>query len=82
MHYVIGEEIDVGDHVLLGGHPATVVVVIGRAEYDPESIAENWSDHEGGFLMRTDDGQLYMYEYADEDIQLISRGASAHDVHR
>jgi hypothetical protein len=81
-HYLTGEEIHAGDRVLFGGHPVTIVAVIGRGEYASEFVAEDWSDHERGFVMRTDDGQLYMYEYADEDVKLVSRGVPAQKVHR
>lgn len=72
-HYISGEEIHVGDRVLFGGHPATVVAVIARGEYEHGFVAEDWSSYDRGFLMRTDDGQLYMYDYADEDVELVAR---------
>jgi len=75
MNYLTGEEMHVGDRVLFGGHAATVVVVIDRGEYGPGFVAEDWSDQEHGFLMRTDDGTLYMYDVADEDVRLIARAA-------
>ncbi|HMJ87591.1 MAG TPA: hypothetical protein VK504_30645 [Vicinamibacterales bacterium] len=79
VHYLTGEEIHIGDRVLFSGHPAIVVVVIGRNEYAPGYPREGRSNDERGFVMRTDDGQMYMYEYADEDIKLLSRGeASPH----
>jgi len=73
LNYVTGEEIHAGDRVSFGGHPALVVAVIGRGEYTPPFIADDWADYRRGFLLRTDDGQLYMYDYADEDIRFLSR---------
>jgi hypothetical protein len=73
LQYLDGQEIHIGDRVVFGGHPATVVVVIGRGEYGPGFVADDWSEHERGFLMRTEDGQLYMQDYADEDVKLVSR---------
>jgi hypothetical protein len=74
LHYVDGEEIRVGDQVLFGGHAATVVVVFGRDEYGPDFSRDDWTDYKRGFLLRTADGQLYMEDYADEDIKLLARG--------
>jgi hypothetical protein len=74
LHYVSGEEIHVGDRIRFGGHPGTIMVVIGRGEYAEGFAAEDWRDYERGFLIRTDDGSLYMYDYADEDIEFLARG--------
>jgi RHS repeat-associated protein len=73
-HYIDGSEIHIGDRVRFGGHPATVVVVIGRGEYAPGFLADDWTDYERGFLIRTEDRQLYMHDYADEDIEFVARG--------
>ena len=73
LNYVTGEEIHAGDRVSFGGHPALIMAVIARGEYMPPFIADDWADYRCGFLLRTDDGQLYMYDYADEDIRFLSR---------
>lgn len=71
--YVTGEDIRVGDHVSFGGHEAIVVAVIGRGQFAPGFTADDWADYNQGFVMRVADGQLYMYELADEDIHLLAR---------
>lgn len=72
LHYITGEEIHIGDRVLFSGLNAVVVIVIGRREYAPGYVQA--AGDERGFVMCTDDGQMYMYEYADEDIEFLSRG--------
>ena len=75
VHYVSGEEIHAGDRILSGGHPATVVGVIGRAEYAPGFVAGAWSEYERGILIRDEQGTLSMHDYADGDLELIARGS-------
>lgn len=74
LNYSGGEEIHVGDRVMHALRKATVVAVMTRDEYSADFTAEHWGHYERGFLIRDDEtGTLYMYENANEDIELISR---------
>jgi hypothetical protein len=73
LRYTTGEEIHAGDSVLFSGQNGIVVIVLDTHESALGFDAQEWTDYEHGFLIRTEDGQLYMHEYAEEDIQLLSR---------
>ena len=73
LRYTTGEDVHAGDIVLFSGQRGMVVVVLDAHESASGFDANEWTDYEHGFLIRTDDGQLYMHEYADEDIELLSR---------
>ena len=69
-HYSSGQEIHDGDRVRHMGQPGRIAFVIERKEFLPEFPAEQWSHYQRGFMVQEDRGQLFMYEKADEDLQL------------
>ena len=75
--YSTGEEIHGGDRVRYVGCSGTVVFVIDRNEYSPEFPVGHWSSHSSGFVVQTSALGLVLLLAADEDLELIGRGASA-----
>lgn len=74
MQYQTGDDIRVGDRVRHAGQLARVVAVISRNEYAPGFSREDWAQYQQGFVVQQDDGQLFMYDQADEDLELVARG--------
>ena len=75
--YTTGEEVHVGDEIRHAGEPARIVAVMSRGEYSPEFSKEGWSHYEKGFLVRDAHGNVFMYEHANEDLELIGRSADS-----
>ena len=73
VRYLSGDEIHAGDRVSFGGKPATVVAVFKRSEFAGGAVREEWLDYHDGLLLRDDAGELFMNQYADEDVKLVSR---------
>jgi hypothetical protein len=75
MKYADGRPAAVGDRVKLWDDEyGTVVCSIDTDEYTKKYPKGAWAYLNSGILIRTDDGELFHYDKADEDLELI-RGA-------
>jgi hypothetical protein len=72
VRYATGEEIHAGDRIMHAGQPARIGAVLSRSEYTPEFSEERWAMYREGFIVQEDNGQVFMYEHANEDIELVS----------
>ena len=75
--YYTGEEIHIGDRVIFCGCASTIMLVIDRSEFPPESDADSrawWrAEYGSGFWLRQDAGADIILPEADEDLFFISR---------
>lgn len=74
--YITGEEIHLGDKVRHYGTLWTVVLVIGRDEWQEDFKSQkDWHKEEfgSGFMIESDKNDSVMYPEADEDIELVCR---------
>ena len=69
--YESGEQICVGDRVRHAGRLGSIVAVIDRGEYAENFPSAEWSNYQRGFIVKDDSGELYMYDVADEDLELL-----------
>ncbi len=69
--YCDGREVCVGDRVLVDSNRGALVteVLAAGAEASAGDKLAN-----GGFLLQFDDGDCQLWQIADEDVELISRG--------
>ncbi len=75
-HYMTGEEIHIGDHLLYAGQPAEIVFVIGRDEFEGEFAQQKvwWKrEYERGFMIKGGGLGLVLCHEADEDMEFVSR---------
>jgi len=76
MKYADGRIVAVGDRVKLSDDEfGTVVCSIDTGEYTKEYPKMHWSYLNKGILIKTDDGELFHYDQADEDFEMV-RGAA------
>lgn len=74
MKYPSGEDIQIGDHVKIGGQDEGVVVAIpGAGIYSKGYTASEWSYLESGTLVSSDKAGLIHYPDHDDQFELISR---------
>ena len=74
LHYMSGEEVQLGDRVQLGGTFATVVVVSDGETYQLASGYEDHSGAERGLMVCDDDGTLTTIDNSDERLIFVQRG--------
>lgn len=72
LRYTTGEDIHVGDHVKHAGRPAVVVAVISSGEFSADFSKAGWSHYKKGFIVRDDDGQVFMYDRPNEDLEFVN----------
>lgn len=72
-HYCSGEEIRAGDQVRCADWTGTVVFVLGTRSFTVAYSEMEWSYLGRGFMVEYDQAGLVFSEYADEDLELVSR---------
>jgi hypothetical protein len=75
LHYMTGEEIQLGDRVQYGGTLATVVVVSDGENYQLAPGYEDRAGAERGLMVCDDDGTLNTITDTDERLTFVGRGA-------
>jgi hypothetical protein len=76
MKYPDGQEVRLGDRVMVGDDPNGLVVgCIETQEYTPEFPRAEWEYLQRGFLVRSSKYGLIHYQKPDEDLELIERKA-------
>lgn len=74
LKYSSGEDIQIGDHVKIGGQDEGVVVAIpGAGNYSEGYTASDWSYLKSGVLVNSDNAGLIHYPDQDDQFELISR---------
>jgi hypothetical protein len=77
MKYTDGQNVSVGDRVeLWNSQQGTVVCSIDDDKFTSEFPRSEWNYLKSGFLVRTDDGELFHYEKPDEDFKLLRPGTA------
>ena len=76
LHYMTGEEVQLGDRVQYGGAFATVVVVSDGETYQLASGYEDYAGAERGLMICDDDGALNTVNDTDERLIFIERGTA------
>jgi hypothetical protein len=72
MKYGDGHRVAVGDHVKLwDDHYGTIVCSIDTGEYTDDYPKPNWTYLNTGVLIKPDSGELFHYNEADEDFELV-----------
>ena len=74
LHYMSGEEVQLGDRVQFSGTFATVVVVSDGENYQ---LASGYEDHAGaerGVIICDDDGTTNKLSETDEQLVFVERG--------
>jgi len=72
--YQTGEEVRVGDHVLLGKAKGKVVFVIDSQQFSSEYPQTEWAYLGSGIGIETDKYGLIHEIKSDEDLVLLNRG--------
>ncbi len=74
LHYMTGEDIQLGDRVQYGGTFATVVVVSDGENCQLASGYEDYAGAERGLMVCDDDGTLNTLTDTDERLTFVERG--------
>lgn len=69
--YKSGEQICVGDRVRHAGRMGSIVAVIDRRQFAENFPAAEWAKYQHGFIVQDDSGEVYMYDEADEHLELL-----------
>lgn len=74
MIYPDGNHAKIGDKIQLwNGRQGVVVCSIDTNEYTPSYPKAEWGYLECGIIIRADNGEVFHYAEADEDIELVER---------
>ena len=74
LHYMTGEEVQLGDRVQYGGTFATVVMVSDGETYQVASGYEDYAGAERGLMVCDDDGTLNTITDTNEQLVFVARG--------
>jgi hypothetical protein len=76
MKYPDGQDISVGDRVKLSsGQMGTVVCSIDSGEFTKAFPKSDWEHLKSGIIIEADNGEVFHYAEADEDLELVSGAA-------
>jgi hypothetical protein len=74
MKYYSGDHVNVGDRVRLWPSVCGVVVCsIDDGVYSQEFPETSWAYKGKGIIIKADNGQIFYYDEADEDFELLER---------